>query len=677
MVAGQAMTELALVLPMLAVLFLGALDLGRAYHTHVAASNAARVGLIYAQQVASPRMLDCTPPVATDTVLAGTPTSTPFPSNVSCQFITVQDVVNTVKQEAQGGIDPTQMQVGVCLQHDPVCPVTDMNEAVASDEAITVSVSVPFSAITPFIHLQLISGSVSGQTFPFEPVAPTNTPGGPTATPVPTSTPTMPPTATPIPTMVVASGLNSPRGVAVDSGGNVYIANTNANQVLEAAPGGTPTSVPGAVSYPRGVAIDSGGDLYIADTGNNRIVADPPSGSPSVNFDGSVLDSGGAWQLSSPHGVAVDATGNLYIADTGNNRVLEVSMAGGTPGAVTSIGSGLGHPHGVAVDAAGNVYIADTGNNQVVKIAAGTGVQTTVASGLSWPTGVAVDHAGNIYIANTGGGQVLEVAAGGGMAMTLASGLSSPRAVAVDSGSNVYVTDTGNNQVIELQTGVPVPTYTPTSAPSSTSTATATYTAAPTNTATATPTKTPTPRPTDTVPAGAPTSTPLPTNTPAPTATPTASATNTATMTNTPTQTLTPTPTSTATQTPTPGPTSTPTPQPTPQFVTTPQAAMSDGNQVVTITWTTATYATNGISYRPHCTSHCAAWMTIPATSGSNGWAAFKSDPTYPGSSYNLISSGTYDYYVTSTSTGGSNTSPSAGASCKNGVNACDSFTLN
>lgn len=196
---GQALTELALLLPTLAFILMGVLDLGRAYHTQVAASNAARVGILFAQQVASPRMMDCNP-------------------GTTCLFITVQDIINTVKQESQGGIDTAHAQVGVCLQHVATCPITDTTEAVASDEAITVTVSVPFDNITPFVHLSLVSGEVSGRTFPFEPVIPTSTPGGPTSTATPTvtptstatGTPTSTPTGTPTPTWTVPAGANTP-----------------------------------------------------------------------------------------------------------------------------------------------------------------------------------------------------------------------------------------------------------------------------------------------------------------------------------------------------------------------------------------------------------------------------------------------------------------------------------
>src|SRR2546430_15731712 len=83
--AGQALTEFSLLLPVLALIFVGVLDLGRAFHTHVAISNAARVGLIYGQQVVSPR--DCL--------------------NVDCPFITVKQIVDQTIAEAQGGVTLT------------------------------------------------------------------------------------------------------------------------------------------------------------------------------------------------------------------------------------------------------------------------------------------------------------------------------------------------------------------------------------------------------------------------------------------------------------------------------------------------------------------------------------------------------------------------------------------
>ena len=87
---------------------------------------------------------------------------------------------------------------------------------------------------------------------------------------------------------------------------------------------------------PDGVAVDAAGDVFIADTGNNRVVEVNSSGVQTTIASG----------LSSPNGVAVDAAGDVFIADSGNNRVLEVTPSG----AQTTIGTGLSSPEGVAVD---------------------------------------------------------------------------------------------------------------------------------------------------------------------------------------------------------------------------------------------------------------------------------------------------------------------------------------
>jgi sugar lactone lactonase YvrE len=235
------------------------------------------------------------------------------------------------------------------------------------------------------------------------------------------------------------TGLSDPDGVAADSQGNIFIADSANNRVLKVAAGGGGQSVVGSgLNQPTGVAVDGAGDVFIADSGNNRVVEVAASGGAQ-----SAIGSG----LNGPTGVAVDGAGDVFIADSGNNRVVEVAAGGG---AQSAIGSGLNIPTGVAVDAAGDVFIADFGNNRVVEAPAGGGLQSTVGNGLSQPFGVAVDAAGDVFISDTAHSRVIEVLAGGGAQSTIASGFQ-PYGVAVNAAGDVLIAD-DISHIVEVQT---------------------------------------------------------------------------------------------------------------------------------------------------------------------------------------------------------------------------------
>ena len=203
---------------------------------------------------------------------------------------------------------------------------------------------------------------------------------------------------------------------------------------------GVQTVVPASgLAFPDGVAVDREGDIFIADSILGEVVKLPAGGGPQTTV---------GTGLSQPNGVAVDTAGNVFIADAFLQQVVEVPAGGG---AQTTLGSGLVFPVAVALDAAGDVFIADSGLGQVVKVPAGGGPQTTVGSGLSSPQGVAVDAAGNVFIADSGNARVVEVPAGGGPQTTVGSGLSDPIAAAVDQAGDVFIVDLGVLQVLEVQ----------------------------------------------------------------------------------------------------------------------------------------------------------------------------------------------------------------------------------
>ncbi len=295
--------------------------------------------------------------------------------------------------------------------------------------------------------------------------------------------------------------------VAVDSAGNLYIADTFNNRIRKVSNGVIATVAGGGSSlgdngpassaelyFPRRAAVDAAGNVYIADTFNERIrkisngVMTTVAGSGTYGFSG---DNGPATsaELYLPEGVAVDSAGNLYIADTLNQRVRKVSngvittVAGsGAPGFSGDNGPAtsapLIGPYGVAVDSAGNLYIADSGNDRVRKVS--NGVITTVAGGgpslgdngpatsaqLYAPYDVAVDTAGNLYIADSGNDRVRKVSngvittvAGGGPSLgddgpATSAQLNSPYSVAVDPAGNLYIADYFNNRIREVSNGV-------------------------------------------------------------------------------------------------------------------------------------------------------------------------------------------------------------------------------
>lgn len=304
---------------------------------------------------------------------------------------------------------------------------------------------------------------------------------------------------------VAADGLCNPQGLAVDGSGNLYIADSGNNRVLEYldlfAPGGGTPGKPGSAG----------------DTTADRVYGQP-------NFESSQWG-GGAERLFLPSGVAVDRNGNLYIADTNNNRVLayrqpaarpDLRRAPGSARADKVFGQGgrfdgdrcnsgfdrepspsaksLCFPAALAVDTSGNLYVADTGNSRVLKYNApladdgdtiadavfgqvaatnfATGQCRSSATGLCRPEGVVVDNSGDLYVADTGNNRVLEFATASGPAgHSAAAGrvfgqggsfssnssnrsgpgagsLASPTGVAVDASANLYIVDSVNNRVL-------------------------------------------------------------------------------------------------------------------------------------------------------------------------------------------------------------------------------------
>ncbi len=320
----------------------------------------------------------------------------------------------------------------------------------------------------------------------------------------------------PTPVQAKLAPLGQIGSVAVDKNGNVYAPDSGNNVVVRISPDGTLTVVAGngipdfsgdggpatsaSLFFPVGVAIDSSGNLYIADSYNNKVRKVTANGIISTLAGNGRIGSSGdngpapSAELSYPCAVAADSSGNVYIADQANHRIRKVTPNGtittfagnGTNGALGDGGpataAALDAPAGVAADLNGNVYIADekfnrirrVDKNGIITTFAGNGSQGFSGDGaatsvpLNGPAGVAVDSSGNVVIADTGNrrirvvsnGQITTVAGNGGNgfsgdgpSLTQSLGgaadfysatIFGPMGVAVDTAGAIYVADTLN-----------------------------------------------------------------------------------------------------------------------------------------------------------------------------------------------------------------------------------------
>jgi sugar lactone lactonase YvrE len=254
------------------------------------------------------------------------------------------------------------------------------------------------------------------------------------------------------------TGLKNPNGVAVDSAGNVYVADPASNRVLKLAAGSSTQTVLPFTGHsnrmgvcPLGVAVDAAGDLYVTDmaysmSGESQLLelAAGSSTQTSLPFTGLNYDT---------TGVAVDTIGDLYVTDQSNNRVLK--LAAGSSNQEVLPFAGLHDPDGVAVDAAGTLYVTDMRNNRVLKLPVGSSTPEVLPfTGLNLPSGVAVDSAGSVYITDSRNNRVLKLPAGSPTQEVLPfTGLQFALGVAVDSAGDLFVVDAGNNRVVKLPAG--------------------------------------------------------------------------------------------------------------------------------------------------------------------------------------------------------------------------------
>ena len=289
--------------------------------------------------------------------------------------------------------------------------------------------------------------------------------------------------------------LRLPAGLATDSSGALYIADSGNHAIrrvyqgiiVTVLQGGEfPSSAAAVLNAPTGVAVDGAGNLYIADSGNKRVLRRTPAGVVTTVASKDTTPAADSYPLNTTRDVAVDAKSTVYIAD--GQWVAKVAPGGPV---VTLAGDAsyqfrangtsatmnrLYGPFGVGVDAGGAFYIADQGNRRVRKVTkagvmatvAGPGTSTALGDGgaavnanLSGPAGVAADRSGNLWIADFDGQRVRKVTLDGIISTAAGTGtagyqgatgtqLNQPAAVAADALGNVYIADSGNHMIRRL-----------------------------------------------------------------------------------------------------------------------------------------------------------------------------------------------------------------------------------